>query len=106
MTEFLKYISELGPYELIGVAGFFFYISPFCAVQLGWLDGNSTTYSLCNVIAASLVAISLIQEFNLASALIQGSWIVIGLVGLALRTVKTWPNARRVLTATLDTEVL
>ena len=106
MPPFLHYLTSLGPYELTGVLGFMVYIVAFGAVQLGWLDGNSNAYSLSNVLAASLVAISLIQEFNLASALIQGSWIVIGLIGLALRLWKAWPSTRVVLNATLETEVL
>jgi hypothetical protein len=53
----------------------------FSWVQIGWMDGNSAKYSLCNVLAASLVAVSLIAEFNLSSTLIQGSWILIGLFG-------------------------
>ena len=106
MSEFLQYIANLGPYEMTGVAGFLCYITAFGSVQIGWLDGNSTTYSLGNVLAASLVAISLMQEFNLASALIQGSWIVIGLIGLGLRARMAWPSTRRVLNATLDPEVV
>ncbi len=106
MSQFMQYLTHLGPFELTGVIGFFVYITMFGAVQLGLMDGNSNAYSLGNVAAASLVAISLIQEFNLASALIQGSWIVIGLIGLGLRLWKAWPSTRRVLNATLETEVL
>lgn len=105
MSDFLQYISNLGPYEVTGVLGFLCYISAFGAVQFGWLDGNSTAYSLANIFAASLVAISLLQDFNLASALIQGSWIVIGLTGLTLRAWKAWPSTRRVLNTTLEVEV-
>ncbi len=97
-------VTALTPYQCVGVLGFLTYLFSFGAVQFGILDGNSTTYSLCNVLAAVLVAISLIADFNLASALIQGSWIVIGLTGLALRAWKAWPSTRRVLNATLSGE--
>ncbi len=105
MSDFLQYLSSLGPYETTGVIGFLCYIAGFGSVQLGWLDGNSTAYSLINVVAATLVAVSLIEEFNLASALIQGSWIVVGLIGLGLRAWHAWPSTRRVLNATLENEV-
>ena len=105
MPDTLFYFAKLGPYELVGVAGFVCYLAAFGSVQLGALDGNSTAYSLANVLAAMLVAISLISEFNLASALIQGSWIVIGLSGLALRARKSWDVTRSMLRATLDEEV-
>lgn len=82
MTE---YLGTLGPFQLIGIVGFVVYFFAFGRVQFGRLDGNSVTYSALNVLAASLVAISLVAEFNLSSALIQGTWIVIGLVGIFKR---------------------
>ena len=104
MIDFFEYLSRLGYHEIAGVLGFITYLGAFGSVQFGVLDGNSTAYSLANILAASLVAVSLAAEFNLASALIQGSWIVIGLAGLALRAWKAWPSTRRVLNATLETE--
>lgn len=77
-----EYLGSIGTFQLIGVIGFVVYVTAFGRVQLGWLDGNSATYSALNVLAASLVAISLFAEFNLSSALIQGSWIIMGLVGV------------------------
>lgn len=77
-----EYLGTLGAFQLTGVFGFLVYIFAFGRVQFGWLDGNSATFSALNVLAASLVAISLIAEFNLASALIQASWIIMGLVGI------------------------
>lgn len=106
MYDLFQYFSGLGAYQLVGVLGFLTYLFAFGSVQLGLLDGNSTTYSLFNVLAALFVAISLTAEFNLASALIQGSWIIIGLTGLALRARKAWPSTRRVLNTTLETETL
>lgn len=85
MTGSFEYLGLIGPLHLAGVLGFIIYLLAFGKVQFGQMDGNSVTYSLCNVVAASLVAVSLIAEFNLSSALIQGSWIVIGLVGLSKR---------------------
>lgn len=76
---------DLSIFQLIGVAGFFVYMFAFGAVQFDWLNGSSAFYSVCNIVAASLVAVSLIADFNLASALIQGSWIMIGATGLILR---------------------
>lgn len=80
-----EYLGSIGPFQLVGVVGFVVYIFAFGRVQFGLLDGNSATYSALNVIAASLVSISLFVEFNLSSALIQGSWVFIGLVGIIRR---------------------
>lgn len=102
MNELYQYVYTLGPLELVGVAGFVCYVLAFGAVQCGRLDGNSLSYTLANILAASLVAISLLAEFNLASALIQSSWILLGVLGLALRVFRSWPATREVLEVTLE----
>lgn len=85
MLELSQYLYSIGPLQLVGLLGFLVYMLAFGWVQAGWMDGNSARFSLCNVLAASLVSISLFAEFNMASALIQGSWIIIGIVGLIKR---------------------
>ena len=80
MNSHFDYLANLGPLELAGVCGFLIYLLVFSAVQFSVLNGNSAAYSFFNVLAASLVALSLLAEFNLSSALIQASWILIGLL--------------------------
>ena len=46
------------------------------------MDGNGITYAFCQVIAASFVMISLATAYNLASLIIQASFILIGLYGV------------------------
>lgn len=104
MLATIDYFLNLNALQWAGVFGFLCYFASFGAVQLGRLDGNSVAYSLANILAATLVGASLIAEFNLASALIQASWIVAGTLGLVLRAHKSWPTARKVLGATLETE--
>lgn len=86
---FLDTIETDALYRIAGLFGFFFYMASFAALQFRILDGQGMTYSFLNVLAASLVLVSLIAEFNLASALIQVSWIVIGLAGILLRIKRT-----------------
>ena len=74
--------------QMVGIAGFLSYMAGFAALQLGLLDGNGPLYALTNVIGAVLVLVSLASAFNLASLLIQISWIVIGCYGI-------WRNSRR-----------
>ena len=102
MTNFIEYLITIGPLEWVGVTGAVCYVTAFGSVQLGQLDGNSTAYSLANILAATLVAISLFAEFNLASALIQSCWIIAGVTGMALRANRSWPAAREVLDTTLE----
>ncbi len=89
MNSHFEYLSDLGPLEFAGVCGFLVYFLAFSSVQFSLLNGNSAAYSLLNVVAASLVSVSLMAEFNLSSALIQTSWIAIGLIGLTLRGLRS-----------------
>ena len=68
--------------EISGVAGFVFYMLSYGLLQIGRISGQGYCYPLMNMAAASLVLISLTHQFNLASVLIQLSWIVISLIGL------------------------
>ena len=68
--------------QIVGVIGFIFYMSSYFLLLTGKIDGTHNCYILMNFTAASLVLISLIHNFNLASALIQICWITISIVGL------------------------
>ena len=67
---------------LLGVAG---YLTAYGMLQLGRLDGNGVIYTVLNVVSASLVLLSTIHQFNLATLLINVSWIVLGLGGILAR---------------------
>ena len=69
-------------YTLAGLLGVAFYLLGYAALQLGFLRGSGYMYTLLNLAGASFVLISLATDFNLASALIQVSWITISFVGL------------------------
>ena len=104
MDLIVRYSETLGLLQILGVCGFILYISAFAAVQWGLMNGNSIAYSLANVMSSTLVALSLIAEFNLSAALIQSSVIIIGVSGLCLRLRRARSRTRAVLTTTLDSE--
>ena len=85
MNVVFQFVSELSVFDACGLLGFAAYLGGFGALQFGLLDGNGKAYAWANVIGASLVLISLYDAFNLASALIQISWIIIGYVGIVRR---------------------
>lgn len=66
----------------VGLFGAFVYLGSYALLQLGLISGQSYLYSALNITAASLVLISLGESFNLSSAIIQVSWILISLVGI------------------------
>lgn len=72
-------------YTLAGVAGFGIYVAAYALLQFGVFSGNSFAYTVSNTLAAALVLVSLIADFNLAAALIQVTWIAIGVVGMINR---------------------
>jgi len=82
MNVLSEFVSELSVFDVSGLLGFAAYLGGFAALQFGLLDGNGKTYAWVNVLAASFVLISLYDAFNLASLLIQVSWIIIGYVGI------------------------
>jgi len=69
-------------YDAIGLVGVVMYIIAYAALQLGWLRGSGYAYTVLNLVAAILVLVSLTNNFNLSSAIIQITWIVISIFGL------------------------
>lgn len=70
-------------FDWAGYLGVALYLAAYAALQTGVIRGSGYAYTLLNLAAASLVLASLHTAFNMSSALIQGSWIVISLAGLA-----------------------
>lgn len=93
MVEWLVYLKSYfdvhAALQAIGVIGFLFYIGGFAALQFGMIDGNGVAFTSINILGASFVLLSLITAFNLASLLIQVSWIMIGGVGIYRHLIKT-----------------
>ena len=96
-TQYLTYEFTL---QIAGIAGFLCYIIGFAGVQLGFIDGNNIGYTLWSLAGASLVLTSLMGAFNLASMLIQVSWIIICISGLIRRAWTTPQDKPQVTFAT------
>ena len=77
-------------YGVLGICGVGFYLSAYALLQIGFVRAQSYVYILMNLAAPGLVAVSLIEEFNQASLLIQLFWIVISLVGLTRMLVRDY----------------
>lgn len=69
-------------YDVCGIVGVMFYIGSYGALQFGILRGSSLAYTMGNLAASSLVFVSLLHDWNQASAIVNGIWISISLVGL------------------------
>ena len=69
--------------ETVGMVGVLTYLASYFALQAGFIRGQTYTYATLNIVAASCVLFDLQTHFNLSSALIQASWILISMVGIA-----------------------
>ena len=69
-------------FGVIGITGVALYLMAYALLQFGFIRGSGYLYTFLNMSAACCVLISLIEEFNLSSFLIQVSWIAISIVGL------------------------
>ena len=77
----------------IGVLGFMFYMASYTLVTFQRIDSRGLLFFCLNTMAATFVLVSLTQNFNLASALIQIVWIGLGTIAIGTRL------SRRVVTA-------
>ena len=77
-----EFVSEyLAHY--VGLFGAGVYLASYAALQLSVLRGQSYAYALLNILAAGSVTFSLTTAFNMSSLVIQVSWIMISVVGIA-----------------------
>jgi len=67
---------------MVGLVGAGITIFAYLALQLGYLRGQGYYYAGLNAIGAGLVLIGLTEAFNLSSAIMQGIWISVSVVGI------------------------
>ena len=89
-------------FEAAGYIGVAFYIGSYAALQFGFIKGRGYVYAFLNLVAASLVLISLAEAYNRFSATIQIMWICISIVGIVRayllhRIIRFSPDEARIL---------
>lgn len=87
MLDYLQTAVGADVLRIVGVLGFLTYVTLYSCLSLRVLHSDSILYFCGNIFAATLVLISLAQEFNLAAALIQSFWIAMGIPAIILRLV-------------------
>ena len=70
-------------YDLVGTAGVILVLIFYYLLQVGRIDARRVMYSTANFIGAGLIAVSLLYQFNFSALLIEISWMLISLIGIA-----------------------
>ena len=85
MSEFMQSALGTDLLRILGVIGFMTYVCLYTCLSLRVLHSDSVLFLSGNIAAATLVLLSLAQDFNLAAALIQSFWIAMGIPAIILR---------------------
>ena len=75
-------------FDIAGLLGALGILLAYAGVQMKKLDPHRPPALLLNLTGASLVLISLIEDFNMAALLLEIAWIAIALQGLAAFAMK------------------
>ena len=78
---FFQSISEYA-WQVAGLAGAVTYICNYLMIAMDRLTSRSPLYYLLQLTGASLVMISLMAQFNMAAAIVQGFFILVSMLGI------------------------
>ena len=67
--------------EIIGTLGVLITLIAYFYLQIGKLRAENPWYSFLNALGALLILCSLYYEWNLASCLMEGTWLLLSLYG-------------------------
>ncbi len=68
-----------------GVLGFCLYLTNYTLITFRFLSSQDIAFFVINIFGAGLVLVSLVQDFNLGSFMIQVFWICLGLIAIVVR---------------------
>ena len=71
--------------DAIGVLGVLLYLVSYFLLQIERLRFDDYSYLVINMLAAVLIIVSLISQFNLSAFLVEVLWAIISVVGIVLR---------------------
>ena len=77
----MEFIS-VNIYTNIGIFGVIIYLINYTCLQMGLISGQSYLYAAVVILGASCILISLLADFNLPTAIIQCSFILISITGI------------------------
>jgi hypothetical protein len=69
-------------HDLVGNLGVLIILACYLLVQLERMSIQNPGYSILNALGAVLILVSLLQNFNLSSFVIEIAWLAISVLGL------------------------
>ena len=81
-------------FDIAGLLGALGILLAYAGVQMSKLDPHRPPALLLNLVGASLVLVSLIEDFNMAALLLEIAWIAVALQGLAALALKRRSSPR------------
>ncbi len=79
MTAFFDSLTFV---DAIGSFGALIVVVAYFATQMRMMNSDDLGFPVVNLIGSVLIVFSLMQNFNLASMLIEGFWIIISVIGI------------------------
>lgn len=77
-------------YDWVGMLGTLLVVGSYFLLQSHRLSCTGLPYQLINIVGSSCILVSLVGGFNLAVCLLQLTWIVISVYGIA----RSWRQRR------------
>jgi predicted membrane protein len=68
--------------EITGIFGVIIIIIAYILLQLEKMDAKDLGFSILNTIGALLIIISLLYDWNLASFIMEATWMMVSLYGI------------------------
>lgn len=68
--------------DAIGSFGALIVVAAYFATQMRMMNSDDLAFPVINLLGSVLIVFSLLENFNLASMLIEGFWIVISFIGI------------------------
>jgi len=69
-------------HNIVGSLGVALILLCFLLIQIEKISAQNIWYSVLNFIGASMILFSLYYEFNFASVIIEGFWVLISSIGI------------------------
>ncbi len=75
-------LNSLTIVDAVGSAGALVVVAAYFATQMRMMNSDDLAFPVINLLGSVLIAYSLLYNFNLASMLIEGFWIIISVIGI------------------------